>query len=954
MHVRIKEIATTFSTAAFTTALLLLLSASAASAATITVDDSGGADYMSIQAAVDNASAGDTIIVYSNIYYENVNISKQLTLLGVDIGSGKPVIDAQEQGNAITLSKDGITLYGFTAINASSGSGIKINYNNSIIRGNTVANNHLGIYIRYSSNVNISDNMVINNGWGIYLHQSSNNFIKSNSAYLNDYHGIGLHSSSDNNTIENNIANNNFYEGICLGESKNNTIVNNTANDNVQDGILLFSSDYNKIMQNMAVNNVYFSIDLQNSKNNIIFLNNLNNGNSYNSTNVFNSIYPMIYQYNNSTFTNYIGNYWSDYASNDEDDDGIGETPYNLSSPEGQDNYPLIEPWKACSSYDTTPPANINNFSYFVGPTWINWTWNNPSDVDFNRVMVYVNGIFWTDVISPIDYYNATGLTPNTQYCISVFTVDISGNINQTWVNNTARTARYITITISNRSILLNNQSFTLRSVGYSPVPIGIEPETTPPYGDYFTSNYDYIYNRDLPLLRQMGANTIRLWGWNNSADHTDFLNKAYNNGTEPIYVIVTFWMGHSVYQDISSPEVRARAKTNFRNMVSSHKNHPAVLMWAIGNELNAPWMYGNNLADMFSLVNEMAQEAHIEEGENYHPVTLPLADVDLINTIAYYNNNSTLDVWSIQTYRGSSFGSLFMDYANVSSKPLVITEYGIDAYDNRNGTEYELIGTPYQAVYASSLWNEIMSNSNISSGGSIMAYSDEWWKGKHAPSPNPNAGCPESDPNFHSNCGYPILSHPDGYSNEEWWGIMRTYDNGSYPDIMEPRAAYYALQSLWTNDISPPASIINLTNITRTRTYINWTWINPSDPDFNHTEVYLNGTFIINILAPQNYYNATGLLPDASYELSTRTVDYSGNINQTWVNGTATTKASGDFSGDGTTDSWDITYLARSIAGIPGYETLYSDDISGDGVVDIWDCTYLARAIAWVPGYSV
>jgi len=61
-----------------------------------------------------------------------------------------------------------------------------------------------------------------------------------------------------------------------------------------------------------------------------------------------------------------------------------------------------------------------------------------------------------------------------------------------------------------------------------------------------------------------------------------------------------------------------------------------------------------------------------------------------------------------------------------------------------------------------------------------------------------------------------------------------------------------------------------------------------------------------------------------------------------------------GDFSGDGTTNAWDITYLARSIAGILGYEVLSSDDISGDGVVDIWDCTYLARAIAGVPGYNV
>ena len=65
-------------------------------------------------------------------------------------------------------------------------------------------------------------------------------------------------------------------------------------------------------------------------------------------------------------------------------------------------------------------------------------------------------------------------------------------------------------------------------------------------------------------------------------------------------------------------------------------------------------------------------------------------------------------------------------------------------------------------------------------------------------------------------------------------------------------------------------------------------------------------------------------------------------------------TPISGDYSGDGITDAWDITYLARSISGIPGYETLSSGDVSGDGVVDSWDCTYLARAIAEVPGYEI
>jgi len=363
---------------------------------------------------------------------------------------------------------------------------------------------------------------------------------------------------------------------------------------------------------------------------------------------------------------------------------------------------------------------------------------------------------------------------------------------------NTA-TASTTTLTIIDRQIFLDAKPFTMKGVGYSPVPIGIDPETSPPYGDYFTSNYRPIYSRDLPLLRRMRANTIRLWGWNNTADHTDFLDTAYNNGGTPIYVVVTFWMGQSVYPDISSPEARAEIKAAFRNMVAIHKNHPAVLMWAIGNELNAPWNYRNNLKDLFSLINEMALEAHIEEGSSYHPVTSPLADVDLINTISTYDSIlNNLDVWSVQIYRGPSFGNLFSEYQNVSTKPLTILEYGIDAYDDKNGDEYENIGTPYQAFYAKALWKEMMKNSNVCIGGSIMAYSDEWWKGKYGDTDIDHTTCPENNPTLHSTCGYSSNSHPDGYSNEEWWGIMRTLDNGPDPDIMQPRLIYNMLMSLW------------------------------------------------------------------------------------------------------------------------------------------------------------
>ena len=351
-------------------------------------------------------------------------------------------------------------------------------------------------------------------------------------------------------------------------------------------------------------------------------------------------------------------------------------------------------------------------------------------------------------------------------------------------------------VSVNGRRILVNGEPFLARGIGYAPVPIGVDPETTPPYGDYFTANHAAIYNRDLPLIRQMGANVLRLWGWDNNADHTDFLDAAYNGGIDPLYVIIMFWIGHDVYPEICSPAAQAQIKANFRAMVAAHKNHPAVLMWAIGNELNAPWNYGNDLDCLFGLINDMAQEAHLEEGAYYHPVTTVLMDVNLTGVIAAYDGVMPyLDVWSANVYRGISFGPLFNDYAGVSGRPFIITEYGIDAYDDWHGTEYELLGEPYQATYAAALWNEIATHADIAAGGSLMNYSDEWWKGKYG---NSRPGCPDFDPSQHSDCGYAIGAHPDGYANEEWWGVMRTVDNGDGPDRVEPRQVYWRLRALW------------------------------------------------------------------------------------------------------------------------------------------------------------
>ena len=147
-----------------------------------------------------------------------------------------------------------------------------------------------------------------------------------------------------------------------------------------------------------------------------------------------------------------------------------------------------------------------------------------------------------------------------------------------------------------------------------------------------------------------------------------------------------------------------------------------------------------------------------------------------------------------------------------------------------------------------------------------------------------------------------------------------------------------------WSNNKSNDLSLditVNISedvnfNATANQTITTWNWYDDgTDKSHNYDNITLNWSSSGLKTVIVNATNPTG----TSYPVQ-------------W--NVTVSPASGDFSGDGTTDAWDITYLARSIAGIPDYETLSSGDVSGDGVVDAWDCTYLARAIAGVPGYSV
>jgi len=191
--------------------LVLILMSSAVSAANYTVNPGG-----SIQAAVNNASNDDTILVKANngtahTYKENVVINKRINLKSdtkvtiQSLNSSKPVFTVNSGGS-------GSIINGFNITGATNSSGIYMNHaNNCVIENNSINRNLQGIYILQSSNSSVFNNTISNNTYGIFIpaQSSYDTNIISNSIIANDYGVFSIFQCFNmhlNRIIENNCS----------------------------------------------------------------------------------------------------------------------------------------------------------------------------------------------------------------------------------------------------------------------------------------------------------------------------------------------------------------------------------------------------------------------------------------------------------------------------------------------------------------------------------------------------------------------------------------------------------------------------------------------------------------------------------------------------------------------------------------------------------------------------
>jgi beta-glucuronidase len=301
----------------------------------------------------------------------------------------------------------------------------------------------------------------------------------------------------------------------------------------------------------------------------------------------------------------------------------------------------------------------------------------------------------------------------------------------------------------------------------------------------------------DFELLKEMGVNTLRIYhhGYNKKLFQDlfqtygirvmmgDFLG-AYTIGSD------AEWAAGTDYRDKGQQE---RMLASVRQMVEEYKDEPYILFWVLGNENN----YGNanncrEYPDVYyAFLNKAAKL--IKSIDPEHPVALSNGDLLFIDKAAKLCPD--VDIFGANTYRGphGMGDSFWHDVQDEWGKPVLISEFGCPAY-HRHKPESD--AEAMQADYLRGNWDDIEWNLGggpgvgNAIGGVIFEWMDEWWK----------AGAPPTfDPSVHSTSGQFAGPFPDGWSYEEWYGIVGQGDGKNSPYERELRKSYFLFKDdLW------------------------------------------------------------------------------------------------------------------------------------------------------------
>ena len=343
----------------------------AASAQAAVVQISAGAD---LQAAIDQAQAGDTLRLAAGDYQGKIIINKPLTLEGGD--KRDAIIQGDRTGRTITVAAPNVTIKhitvtksGMSLPNMDAGIFLDKAADAVHIVENNILDNSVGVYLWGAPNAVVERNTIIGNqelrenerGNGVTVWNAPNskviyndishgrdgifsNASNFNTFSHNHFHDLryGVHYMYTNDSqIEGNIVSNSKI-GYAIMFSTNIKLRDNVSYNNIDQGIMLnYAND--SIIDGNAVEKSPKCVYLYNANNNQFTRNHFEGceigihfsgaaeGNTIRE-NAFVNNHIQI-KYVGTRFVDWAegqkyGNYWSDNSAFDLDGDGIADTAY--------------------------------------------------------------------------------------------------------------------------------------------------------------------------------------------------------------------------------------------------------------------------------------------------------------------------------------------------------------------------------------------------------------------------------------------------------------------------------------------------------------------------------------------------------------------------------------------------------------------------------------------------
>ena len=174
--------------------------------------------------------------------------------------------------------------------------------------------------------------------------------------------------------------------------------------------------------------------------------------------------------------------------------------------------------------------------------------------------------------------------------------------------------------------------------------------------------------DEDRGLLKAAGGNAFRTWGV--GEDTPEKLDEAETHGLK---VVLGIWIEHARhgfdYGDAAAVQKQHDAAIA---AVKRFKDHPALLLWAVGNEMEG--FDATTDPRVWKAVNAIAAEIHRIDPN--HPTLTVIAEIggDKLASIKRYG--SAIDIVGINSYGGVT--SIPKRYAAAGlKKPYIVTEFG-------------------------------------------------------------------------------------------------------------------------------------------------------------------------------------------------------------------------------------------------------------------------------------